>query len=69
MSNTSEFKNPLLWAVIAFVGGLIIAGWGWDKNESTIAARTHGAVAMIIIGCALTVGALIYFFTAGNKKS
>lgn len=64
----SELKNPVLWSAVAFVGGTILAAWGWDKNESTIAARTHGAVAMIIVGCVLAAAGLIGFFTAGNRK-
>lgn len=69
MARTSEFSNPLFWAAAAFVGGLILAGWGWDKNDSTVVARTHGAVAMIIVGCALAVAGLIYFFTGGNRNN
>lgn len=69
MSSNSELKNPVLWSAIAFVGGLILAAWGWDKNESTIAARTHGAVAMIIVGCVLVAAGLIGFFTVGNRRS
>ncbi len=67
MSN-SELKNPVFWSAIAFVGGLILAAWGWDKNESTIGARTHGAVAMIVVGCVLAAAGLIGFFTVGNRR-
>jgi hypothetical protein len=69
MAKTSEFKNPLFWAAAAFIGGLVLAAWGWDKNESTIAARTHGAVGMIVTGCVLAAAGLIYFFTGGNRNS
>jgi hypothetical protein len=69
MARTSEFRNPLFWAAAAFIGGLVLAAWGWDKNDSTIAARTHGSVAMIVTGCVLAVAGLIYFFTGGNRKS
>ncbi len=68
MSN-SELKNPVFWAVICFFAGLGLAAWGGDKNESTIAARTHGGVPMIIVGCVLAAGGLIGFFAMGNKKS
>lgn len=68
MAKTSEFKNPLFWAAAAFVGGSVLAAWGLDKNESTIAARTHGAVGMIITGCVLAAAGLIYFFTGGNSN-
>jgi hypothetical protein len=47
---------------------MIIAAWGWDKNESTIAARTHGAVAMIVVGCAMIVVGAIGMYSASNKK-
>lgn len=67
MSN-SELKNPVFWAALCFFVGLGLAAWGWDKNESTIAARTHGAVPMIIIGCVLAAAGLIGFFTVGNKR-
>lgn len=69
MSNEKKTNIPLLISVISFVLGMIIAGWGWDKNESTIAARTHGAVAMIIIGCVMIAGGLIGMKAIGGKKS
>jgi hypothetical protein len=68
MGNNSELKNPIFWCTVAFFLGIGLAAWGWDKNESTIAARTHGAVAMIIVGCVLTAGGLIGWFTIGNKR-
>ena len=49
-------------------GGMIIAAIGWNKNESTIPENTHGAIAMIVIGCAMIVSGLVIFFTAGAKK-
>jgi len=61
-------STMLLLSAIAFVVGMILAGWGWDKNTSTIAARTVGAVPMIVVGCVLIVGGLIGFFTVGNRK-
>lgn len=58
----------LLLSATAFVIGMGLAGWGWDKNESTIPARTVGAVPMIVIGCIMIIGGIIGFFTAGSKK-
>ena len=69
MSNEKKTNIPLLICVISFVLGMIIAAWGWDKNESTIAARTHGAVTMIIIGCVMIAGGLIGMKAIGGKKS
>lgn len=69
MSNEKKTNIPLLICVISFVLGMIIAGWGWDKNESTIEARTHGAVAMIVIGCVMIAGGLIGMKAIGGKKS
>lgn len=69
MSNQKNTNIPLLICVISFVLGMIITAWGWDKNESTIAARTHGAVAMIIIGCVMIAGGLIGMKAIGGKKS
>lgn len=65
----SELKNPIFWCAIAFILGMALAGWGWDKNESTIAARTVGALPMIIVGCVMIAGGLIGFFTFGNRRS
>jgi uncharacterized membrane protein len=69
MSLKTELKNPATLSLLSFAIGMVIAAWGWDKNESTIAARTHGAVAMIVVGCIMIVTGLIGFFTIGNKKS
>lgn len=66
---SSETKNPVFWCVVLFVLGMALAAWGWDKNESTIAERTHGAVPMIVFGCLMILAGLIGFFTVGNKKS
>lgn len=65
----SELKNKWLYVAIAMVGGLVLAAWGWDKNESTIAARTHGAVFMIITGLVLFLGGFIALCTGSNGKS
>ncbi len=68
MSLKKELQNPATLSVLSFALGIAIAAWGWDKNESTIAARTHGAVAMIVIGCVMIVAGAIGMFTASNNK-
>jgi uncharacterized membrane protein YidH (DUF202 family) len=68
MTNQKKTNIPLVICIIGFVLGMIIAAWGWDKNESTIAARTHGAVAMIVVGCAMIVVGAIGMYSASNKK-
>ena len=68
-NQNSEARNPIFWCLVAVVIGGILAAWGWDKNESTIEARTHGAVAMIIVGIALLLGGLVGWQLFGNKKS
>jgi TRAP-type C4-dicarboxylate transport system permease small subunit len=60
--------NPVAVCVILFAGGMALAAWGWNKNESTIASHTHGAVAMIVIGCVMIIAGAIGFFTVGNKS-
>jgi sugar phosphate permease len=60
-------KNPIFWAVVALLGGMIIGGWGWDKETSTIPERTHGGVLMIVIGCVMVVVGLIIMFTQSNR--
>jgi len=65
---TNQTKNPIFWCAVAFVVGLAVAAWGWDKNESTIEARTHGAIFMIVAGCIVAGLGLLGFFTLGNKK-
>lgn len=64
----NEKKTPITLFVLALILGLFLAGWGWDKNESTIPTRTVGAVPMIVIGCVLIVGGLIGMFIAGKHK-
>lgn len=63
-----EKKNPIAYFVAAFILGMVIAGWGWDKNESTEIARTRFAVPMIIIGCVMIAGGLIGMFTYKKKR-
>lgn len=67
MANEKKTNIPLLISAIAFVLGMIIAGWGWDKNESTIPERTHGAVAMIVTGCIMIGGGLLGMWLIGGK--
>jgi len=63
-----ELKNPVFWGFIALLGGMILAGWGWDKNESTMPERTVGSVPMMIIGVAGIITGLLIFFIQGNRK-
>jgi hypothetical protein len=69
MSNQKKTNIPLLISIICFVGGMGIGAWGWDKNESTIPERTHGAVLMIVAGCTMIVGGLAGMFIIGGKTS
>ena len=70
MANEKSTNIPLLIFVICFIGGMVLGAWGWDKNESTIPARTHGAVTMIIAGCTMIAGGLLgmYLIGGGTKK-
>lgn len=68
MSLKTELKNPALWAVASFILGMAVAAWGWDKNESTIAARTHGAVTMIVVGCVMIVAGLWGMYSVSNSS-
>ena len=69
MSLKTELKNPATLSALSFALGIVIAAWGWDKNESTIAARTHGAVVMIVIGCVMIVAGAIGMCTVSNRRS
>jgi hypothetical protein len=62
------FKNPLAWAVAAFVIGGLLLAIGHDKDESTITNRTKGSVVIMLTGGALIVGGLIGMFKAGSRK-
>lgn len=63
-----EKKNPMFYFVMSFFLGMVIGGWGWDRNESTIIARTHGAVPMMIVGSIMiAVGAVGMFVYKGKK--
>lgn len=68
MTNEKKTNIPLLICIIAFALGMVLAAWGWDKNESTIPQRTHGAEPMIVVGCVMIVGGLIGMFTMGGKS-
>lgn len=65
---TNQFKNKWFYVALALVLGLVIAGWGWDKYESTIAARTKGPVFMIVTGLVMFFGALAMLIAGSNRK-
>lgn len=67
MSEQKKTNIPLLISIIAFALGMGLAAWGWDKNESTIEARTHGAVFMIVTGCVMIGGGLLGMYLIGGK--
>lgn len=67
MTTQKKTNTPLLICIISFALGMALAAWGWDKNESTIPARTHGAVVMIVTGCVMILGGLIGMFTIGGS--
>lgn len=67
-NQNSETRNPIFWCLVAVAIGAVLAVIGWDKNESTIPERTHGAVTMIVIGCTLLVGGLLGWQLFGNRK-
>lgn len=62
------FKNSIVWGVLFFFGGMVVGGLGWDKYESTEAARSQGSVIMIVIGVAMILIGLSIFRIKGNKK-
>lgn len=64
----SEFKNKWLYVAAAMLGGLIIAGIGWDKYESTIPERTNGSVVMMVIGLIMFFGAVGYLAINTNGR-
>lgn len=64
----NQFKNPLFWGFVFFLGGIIIGAIGWDRHESTIPERAVGSVAIMTIGVIGIVLGLFIFFTKGNKK-
>lgn len=59
------------WYLVAagMLVGMILMGWGWDKNESTIAERTHGAIAMIVVGAIMFVVSLITLALGSSKRN
>jgi nitrate reductase gamma subunit len=68
MSLKTELKNPTFWAVLSFALGMVIAAWGWDKNESTIEARTHGAVLMIVVGGIMILAGAAGMWAVSNRN-
>lgn len=48
-------------------GGMIVGGWGWDKYDSTLPARTQGSVAMMILGSAMIIVGLVVMKAFGGK--
>lgn len=68
MTNEKKTNTPLLISVLAFLVGMAVGAWGWDKNESTIPERTKGGVTMMVAGGAMIVGGLLGMFTIGNRK-
>lgn len=65
----SELKNKWLYVAAAMLGGLILAGIGWDRYESTVPERTIGSVAMMAVGLIMFFGAVAYLAinTSGRK--
>lgn len=51
----------------SLLGGMIVGAIGWDKYDSTVAARTQGSVLLIIIGVAMIIGGLAVI-KANTKK-
>ena len=48
--------------------GMIVGAIGWNRNESTIPARTHGAVFMIVLGVVMIVGGLVTLAANSSKE-
>lgn len=69
MSLKTELKNPATLSLLSFAIGILVLGWGIDKETSTIAARTHGSVAMIVVGCVMIAVGLIGMAAVSNRKS
>lgn len=63
----SEVKNKWFWVAAAMIIGPVVFGWGLDKYESTIEARTHGSVFMMVTGALLFVGAVIMLAAGSNR--
>jgi hypothetical protein len=61
-------KNPIFWGFVGLLGGMIVAGWGWDKYDSTLPERTTGSITMMIVGCVMIVVGLLIFFTSRGEK-
>jgi TRAP-type C4-dicarboxylate transport system permease small subunit len=67
MTTQKKTNVPLLICIISFALGMIIGAWGWDKHESTIAARTVGSVFMMWTGGIMIVGGLLGMLLIGGK--
>ena len=68
MSN-SELKNPIFLCLVSVLLGIGLLVWGHLKDESTIASRVPGGVAMMIAGGIFIVSGLIGWFVIGNGNN
>lgn len=68
MSLKTELKNPIAWCIVAVVVGCVLAAWGHDKDESTIASRVPGGAFMMWTGLAMAAAGLGGFFLFGNRR-
>lgn len=60
---TNQFKNPVFWSFILFLGGILVAVIGYLKNESTIATATKGSVFLMVLGGFMFVAGVIGMFS------
>lgn len=63
----SKFKIKWILVAAGMLFGVILAFWGWDKHESTIPERTHGAVAMMVAGALMFIGSFITLVAGTNS--
>lgn len=68
MSLKTELKNPIAWSIVALVVGCVLAAWGHDKDESTIASRVAGGAFMMWSGVVIAIAGLGGLFLFGNRK-
>lgn len=61
-------KNPIFWAFVGLLGGMIVGGIGWDKHTSTLAERTHGGVFLMVTGVVMIIVGLLIMFLLGTKR-
>lgn len=59
--------KPLIGLILVVIGVTLLI-WGWDKWESTIEARTHGALTMLITGGISLIAGLGTWFSLWGKK-